>query len=136
MTETNAPSEMPELRYPRIMLTVTENIEPKDPLVTWKVGTAHPFVPNMKIVSIFINGGFVEIYSATGSQAGMRDLIPISFLRLSREAMPFDVFVEELLDAELRSDEDEEDEEEDEDTEPDLTPPPPPESSTNGRVTS
>lgn len=85
--------------------------------VTWIVGQPHPLVPDMKVMRMFIDGGGVEVYSVSNDgKAGMRNLVPIGSVRLTEEAMPLDVFAEELAAAE----------EEDEDPETELPEEPPP----------
>jgi len=101
----------PELSYPRIMLMITEKLVPTDAAeVTWCVGKAHPSVPDMKIMAMFVNDDFVEVYSVIdGNRGGMRDLIPTRRARILREGMPLDVFMEELARAELGYPDDDDD---------------------------
>ena len=84
----------------------------KDEPITWIVGQRHPLVPDMKVMRMFIDHGGVEVYSvANDGKAGMRNLVPMTSVRLTEEAMPMDVFAEELAAAE----------EEDDDSEPEET---------------
>jgi hypothetical protein len=98
--------------------------------VTWTLSQAHPLVPDMKIIRMFVDRGGVEVYSvsADGSK-GMRNLVPMNWVRLIEEAMPLDVFVDELAASES---------DEDDDTEDLGDPEPDPEAPTpvNGHVTS
>lgn len=73
--------------------------------ITWTVGQRHPLVPDMMIVRMFVDRGGVEVYSHDGKN-GMRNLIPMSFVRLIEEVMPLDLFAEELSAAEAESDDD------------------------------
>jgi len=69
--------------------------------ITWIVGQAHPLVPDMKLVRMFVDSGGVEVYSVSSDgKAGMRNLVPMDSIRLVEEAMPLDVFVEEITAAE------------------------------------
>jgi hypothetical protein len=73
----------------------------KEEPITWIVGQAHPLVPQMKVMRMFVDRGGVEVYSVSDDgKAGMRNLVPMSWVRLIEEAMPLDVFVEELAAAE------------------------------------
>jgi hypothetical protein len=81
--------------------TPKESLEP----VTWILNRPHPFVPAMKIVGMFLNRIGVEIYS-TNEKIGMRDLIPMSSVRLTQEGMALDVFEEEFALAEAGDDDD------------------------------
>ncbi len=78
-----------------------ESLEP----ITWVLNRPHPFVPDMKIVGMFINRIGVEIYS-TNQKIGMRDLVPMNSVRLTQEGMPLDVFEEEFALAEAGDDDD------------------------------
>jgi len=69
--------------------------------VTWVVSHVHPLVPSMKIVRMFIDGTGIAIYSVSDDGiTGMRNLVPMDRTRLVEEAMPMEVFVEEIADAE------------------------------------
>lgn len=113
-------------------MAICDNFDPKDrenPIITWAVGSAHPFVKDMKIVAMFISDDFIEIYSSDGNKSGMRELEPIRRVRFIREMMPFDVFVDELGNAERENG----DEEEEDETEPETESP---EINTNGQAPS
>jgi hypothetical protein len=113
-----ADTEVPELNYPRIVLMATDGIDGNVAPISWSVGEAHPFAPTFMVVAMFINEDFVEIYSVNNAKsAGMREQVPVRRARLIREAMPFDVFSEELADAENGYPEDDEPE-----PDPDLDP--------------
>ena len=73
----------------------------KEEPVTWIVGQSHPLVPDMKVMRMFVDRGGVEVYSVSSDgKAGMRNLVPMSHVKLIEEAMPLDVFIEELAAAE------------------------------------
>jgi hypothetical protein len=77
----------------------------KEEPVQWIVGEAHPLVPNTRVMRMFVEDGVVEVYSVSndpkgGAPAGMRNLVPIDHVILVEEAMPFEVFVECLEEAE------------------------------------
>lgn len=78
-----------------------EGFEP----ITWVLNRPHPFVPDMKIVGMFINRRGIKVYS-TNEKIGMRDLIPLSSVRLAQEGMALDVFEEEFALAEDGYDDD------------------------------
>jgi hypothetical protein len=63
--------------------------------VVWGIGSRHPFVQTMKIECMFIDGDLIEVYSTDG-KIGMRDLIPMSTVRLAEEGMPLDTYEEEI----------------------------------------
>lgn len=92
---------------PTVTLVVSNPIFPATNLepVTWILNRPHPFVPDMKIVGMFINRIGVEIYS-TNQKIGMRDLVPMNSVRLTQEGMPLDVFQEEFALAEAGDDDD------------------------------
>ena len=84
----------------------------KEEPITWIVGDRHPLVPDMKVIRMFLDDTGVEVYSVSADgKAGMRNLVPLGSVRLVEEAMPLDVFAEELAAAE----------EEDDDSEPEET---------------
>jgi hypothetical protein len=74
----------------------------KDPEpVTWIVSQAHPLMPDMKVIRMFIIDSGVEVYSVSNDgKSGARNLVPMKSVRLTEEAMPLDVFAEELEEAE------------------------------------
>jgi len=118
---TTAPSNinLPKPGFPMLTRVVSNPIFSSDPKkdnpVTWTLGSPHPMIPTVKVVRMFVDRGGVEIYSATDDgSAGMRNWIPDVQIRLTEEAMPMDVFVEELAAAEAGDDDDDEEEEEEE----------------------
>ena len=112
----------PNPNVPMIGIVFTDNIVPgkgHDAAATiqWSVSKAHPFVPGMHVVRMFVTDDGVEVYSSSDDgKTCMRDLISSKYVRLVQEAMTVDVFVRELQDAE-----DDED-----DPEPDPEPAPSP----------
>src|ERR1700722_1286897 len=103
----------------------------KDEPIAWIVGSQHPLVPSMKIVRMFVDRGGVEIYSVSpDGRSGTRNMIPMSQIRIIEEAMPLDVFIEELDAAENDDDDDPDDPEVEPETapepEPEVTPAPVP----------
>jgi hypothetical protein len=73
----------------------------KEEPITWIIGQPHPLVPEMKVIRMFLNRDGVEIYSVSNDgKAGMRNLVPMDSVRLTEEAMPLDIFAEELAAAE------------------------------------
>jgi hypothetical protein len=78
-----------------------EAVDKTEQPVTWVVSHPHPLVPSMKVVRMFIENGGIAVYSvADDGSTGMRNLVPMDRTRLVEEAMPLNVFVEELADAE------------------------------------
>jgi hypothetical protein len=109
-TQTRA-VELPSPGYPMVTRVISHVLFPEngreDP-VTWIVTQPHPLVPAMRVVRMFTDHGGVEIYSVSADGAnGMRNLIPLTQIRLIEEAMPLDVFIEELAAAEDDDDDDE-----------------------------
>ena len=73
----------------------------KEEPITWIIGQRHPLLPDMKVIRMFLDHDGVEVYSVSGDgKAGMRNMVPLSRVRLTEEAMALDVFAEELKDAE------------------------------------
>jgi hypothetical protein len=117
---------LPEPGYPMITRMISNPIFSEsgakdDPAILepiiWVVGNPHPFVPKMKITRMFLDRGGVEVYSAPDNrEVGMRNLIPMSWVRFVEEAMPIEIFIAELAAAE--SDDPEDDPEEPEELKP------------------
>jgi hypothetical protein len=74
----------------------------REEAITWAVGQPHPLVPDAyKVIRMFIDLGGVEIYSLSlDGKNGMRNTIPTGKIRFTEEAMPLNVFGEELYAAE------------------------------------
>ena len=119
---------LPDPTYPMVVHMISNPMFPAEPAapgtppnreepVHWVISKNHPFVPNFRVMRMFLDRGGVEVYSVfEADKIGMRDVIPMHNVRLVQESMPIDIFVEELAAAE----------EEDGD-EPDLEPEPEPE---------
>ena len=96
---------LPAPGYPMVTRVISSSLLPdskgKEEPVAWVVSQPHPLVSQVNIVRMFLDRGGVEIYSVSqDGKAGMRNLIPLSHVRLVEEAMPIDVFIEELNAAE------------------------------------
>jgi hypothetical protein len=124
MTQTSIP--LPAPGYPMVTRVISSALFPEAPVdragnpiagaplkeepMTWVLGSAHPLVPGMKIVRMFVvraSGGGVEIYSVTEDGRGTtRNLLPMHRVRFVEEVMPIDVFVEELELAEAGGEDD------------------------------
>ena len=126
--------ELPPANYPMIVLLVTDDIvdiSPTHQSMKWVLAAPHPFIPNMKVMRMFVDRGGVEVYSAgDDGKTCMRDLVPMDRVRVVQEAMPLDVFVDELTAAESGDDDDEDEPEEPEEQEET------PEAPTNGQTAS
>lgn len=119
MTTQDGQDGLPEvLSYPRIMLMVTDCVVPfenadANTMLHWSVGGLHPFIEGARIVAMYFNDTGVDVYSTRvnerGEREGMRDHIPMTRVRVCREAMPFHVFAKELAAAELDDGEDDDD---------------------------
>jgi len=114
--------ELPKAGYPMLTRMVSDQLFPpdvpgaKEEPITWAIGNPHPLVPELKVVRMFVVGGGVRIYSATADgRGGMRNFVPMARVRLTEEAMPLDVFVDEL----------EADEDDNESVDPEPEPPAP-----------
>lgn len=121
---------LPPPGYPMVTRMISDPLFPpehpsdKEEPVTWVVSKPHPLVPAMNVVRMFVEGAGVAVYSVAGDgTSGMRNLIPTVRTRLVEEAMPLDIFIDELTIAE--SDADAPDDEEDESPEapPEDAPP-------------
>lgn len=100
----------------------------KDEPIAWVIGQPHPFMNEMKVIRMFLVTDGVDIYSVTtNGKAGVRSFIPMKSVRLTEQAMPLDVFADELADAE-EEDADDPDPDDpdpgDPGPEPELAPPP------------
>jgi hypothetical protein len=104
--------ELPPPGFPMLTRMISDRLFPPDAKsqgepqgepepVTWIVGQAHPLVPDMRVMRMFIDQSVVEVYSVSSDgKAGIRNRVPMHSIRLTEEAMPLDVFVEELIAAE------------------------------------
>jgi hypothetical protein len=102
----NHPVPIPEPGFPMLTRMISDPVFPAekgklDEPVMWTVGRQHPFVPEMSVVRMFVDRGGVEIYSVSNDNtSGARTLIPMDRVRLIEEAMPIDIFVDEIDSAE------------------------------------
>jgi hypothetical protein len=124
---------LPAPGYPMLTRMISNALFPEngreDP-VTWVVSHTHPLVPDMRVVRMFVDRGGVEIYAiSSDGKSGMRNLIPMSMVRLVEEAMPINVFVAELEASESAEDDDDGFEEDEPIPEPSVD-------QSNGQVTS
>lgn len=93
--------------------------------VTWVITRSHPLEPTLRVVRMFIDRGGVDVYSvAEGGVQGIRNLIPMSQIRLIEEAMPLNIFVDELAIAEEGGGDDDDDDDADDGVEGDTAPAP------------
>lgn len=105
-------TELPEPGFPMLTRMVSNPIFPsgepvgKEEPITWILGKPHPFMPGMEVMRMFVDRGGVEIYSVSSDRhSGTRNMIPMTQVRIIEEAMPLDVFIEELAAAEGDDDE-------------------------------
>ena len=105
--------ELPAPGYPMVTRMISDPLFPPEQLgakeepVTWVVSKPHPLVPEMNVVRMFVEegGGAVAVYSvAANGSTGMRNFIPMARTRLVEEAMPLEVFIDELAIAESGED--------------------------------
>jgi hypothetical protein len=84
---------------------VTPGIVPPVQPVLWLLGEAHPMMPDMKVMRMYVVMGVaVEVYSAAANGTmGCRHTIPWPFVRLCEEVMDPETFVEEITEAERDS---------------------------------
>lgn len=128
--------QLPEPSYPMLTRMISQPLlsegERGDPVV-WIMGDAHPLVPDMHVVRMFVVENGVEVYSVAADprKGGTRNLIPMARIRLIEEAMPVSVFVEELATAEAGGGDLDDDEGDDED---DVPPAPAHEDPSQNRV--
>lgn len=108
---------LPPMGHPAVTRVVT--LCPLDELkvneLTWVLNQAHPIIKSMRIVRMFDGDAGVEVYSVDGDGTPMRNRIPSMMIKLVEEAMPIEVFIEEIARAE--SDDDDDDGNDDEDDE-------------------
>ena len=110
---TSAPT-MPEASYPMLVHVVTDPIFPPkvdstgrslpDEPTHWALSKEHPFVPGFRVLRMFLDEDGLVVYSiGPDNKSGMRDLV-MARVRLAQEAMPVDVLIEEIEDAEGEDD--------------------------------
>lgn len=95
--------------------------------ISWILGRKHPRMPSMTVVRMIYTPAGVEVYAAgvapeTNEEVFMRVSIPAQDLRLVEEAMPLDVFIEELEAADASDDSYEDDDSEEASQEAPPTP--------------
>lgn len=115
--------ELPAPQFPMLTRVVSSPIfSDRDPAITWGIGAPHPLVPDTyKVIRMFVDRGGVEVYSVSSDgKNGMRNLIPMERVRFIEEAMPLDVFVDELDAAESAGDDDDDEPDEPENDEPET----------------
>lgn len=112
--------ELPAPQFPMLTRMISSPLfRGEEEAITWVVGQGHPLVPDMKVIRMFVDRGGVEVYSVSADgRNGTRNLVPMPMVRFIEEAMPLEVFVDELAAAESDVD--------DEDDEPEPEPAPPP----------
>jgi|WetSurMetagenome_2_1015567.scaffolds.fasta_scaffold322941_2 hypothetical protein len=95
----------------QVVLKVPVKIEESSPEpMTWVVSQTHPLVPGMRVVRMFVVDGGVEVYSSD-SRNYLRNIIPMGSIKLVEEAMPVEMFEDEITRAEADlAEEDSEDE--------------------------
>jgi len=87
--------------------------------VLWAIDQAHPFVASFKVVRMYVvPGSSVDVFSSDGGTTGLRHTLPWHLISLIEEAMPAEIFVEEMVAAETEEDDEDEEEDEDEVVEP------------------
>ena len=111
----NRPLELPEPGYPILTHMVSNALFPDmqakemncqhcgasisllaDKSV-WSLDESHPLVPEMKVARMFLGAGGVDVYAVSNDgKACTRSFVPMSWIRLTEEVMPLNVFVEEL----------------------------------------
>jgi hypothetical protein len=102
---------LPPPGWPLVTRVISHAIFPdgaptREEPIMWVLSQPHPFVPTMQIVRMFVvRSSGIEIYSRAGDGTGfMRNLLPMHWVRFVEEAMPEDVFVDELALAEAGGD--------------------------------
>lgn len=111
MTDTRTVIKLPPPRANSPILTrmMSDSVENGPPLV-WILAKEHPLNNGWQIRRMFVDSSGVEVYSVSpDGQHGIRNLVPMSRVRLVEEAMSLEVFVEELAVAEEDDDDDDSD---------------------------
>lgn len=106
--------ELPPPEPPILTRMVTQSLLPTDDgremPVIWLLGKENPIDAGMKVIRMLLTAdGDVEIYSMPSNGAGdtyWRHTIPKSMIRVTKEMMPVDVFIDELIEAESGDDDD------------------------------
>jgi len=101
--------QLPAPGYPMVTRMISDPLFPPEQSssdqteqpITWVVSQPHPLVPSMKVVRMFVEDVGIAVYSVSeDGVTGMRNIVPMDRTRLVEEAMPLDVFADELQDAE------------------------------------
>lgn len=92
---------IPAPQPPMLTRVVSEPIfNDREENLIWALGGPHPLGPDTyKVIRMFADRGGVEIYLSDGKN-GVRNIIPRDKVRFIEEAMPLDIFAEELYAAE------------------------------------
>ncbi len=106
--------ELPKPGFPMLVRMFTDNLQStNDPgAIRWDLGQKHPLADELKIVRMFVDDvrEGVEIYSSSDDGAtGVRDFIPMRWVRMIKEGMPLEVFIDEMRRSEEGPDDDDED---------------------------
>jgi hypothetical protein len=124
MTEPNEPAEYDP---PIVTRAVTDHLKGSDPL-TWQLKGPHPYLPDMKVMAMFLHNGILEIYSTDG-KTGIRERIPMNRVRITQEHIVSEILLDEIDASEVKHLGLDDVDDDDEDDEPETASPIP---STNG----
>ena len=130
-----------DLPPPLLQRVISNPFFPEDGVapIVFRIDAVHPLMPTARIVRMFIIDGGVEIYAMKqerpGAFIGVRNTIPMHWVRLVEEIMHPDVLNDEIELADARADEDDDGEEGEEDDPPNGRPtaPPPEPAPLNGQ---
>lgn len=94
-------TELPPPQFPMLTRMISNSLFPsengREEPVVWIVSQPHPLAQNARVVRMFIDRDVgVEVYSELADGKGIRNLIPLAQVRLTEEAMPREVLIDEI----------------------------------------
>jgi len=102
--------QLPPPQYPLITRVLSSPVYPEDGSapIAWLLSRAHPRLPDQKVIRLILGGAGIEVYSVAANpnpdpekeSPCVRTTIPMRSVLIIEEAMPLDVFIEELSAAE------------------------------------
>jgi hypothetical protein len=141
LTQPEAEEELPP---PLLQRMVSSSFFPEQGVtpIVWQLDQQHPLKSTARVVRMFLTENGVEVYATEtvkGGFRGMRNFVPMHWVRLTEEIMHPDILSEEIETAEARAEaratKDLDDPDDDDDPAPESAPtvPPPAPTPSNGQ---
>ena len=93
--------ELPDPAYPMVTRVVTDALMGGNGIWEWAIARAHPSEKELKVMRIFLTEEGIDVYAITTDGKGCaRYSIPDRFVRMIEEAMPLDMWADEMANAE------------------------------------